>query len=113
MEGAWTVFEELSGGLADRPGDDWVRLADGGDLIHAGYNDAIAWAEFVQVDRGQLVRHFMQDEDDPSAAVDIGRLPEEAGAPWTRWTDVARWVDEKDGDFTARARGLLWIHQVA
>jgi hypothetical protein len=31
--GPWTVLEELSGGLAGRPTQDWVRLADGGDLI--------------------------------------------------------------------------------
>jgi hypothetical protein len=31
--GTWTVFEEISGGLAGRPAEDWVRLADGGDLV--------------------------------------------------------------------------------
>ena len=45
--GPWTVFEELSGGLAARPAENWVRLADGGDLIYAGYNDAIGYGELV------------------------------------------------------------------
>ena len=79
--GPWTVFEELSGGLAARPAEDWVRLADGGDLVYAGYNDAIGYGEFVRVDRGQLVRQFLQDEQDPTADVDVGKLPEEAGEP--------------------------------
>jgi hypothetical protein len=81
-EGPWTVFEELSGGLAARPAEDWVRLADGGDLIYAGYNDAIGYGELVRVDAGKLVRQFLQDEQDPSADVDVGRLPEEAAEPW-------------------------------
>jgi hypothetical protein len=30
--GQWTVFEELSGGLALRPAESWLELAQGGDL---------------------------------------------------------------------------------
>jgi len=26
-------------------------------------------------------------------------------------TDVARWVDDEEEDFTGRERGLLWIHR--
>lgn len=110
--GAWTVFHELSGGLAARAGEDWVRLADGGDLVFAGYNDAIGYGELVQVERGQLVRQFLQDEQDPSANVNVGRLPEEAQQGWAHWADVAKWVDE-DEEFAVPDRGLLWIHQVA
>ena len=110
--GAWTVFEELSGGLAARAGDDWVRLADGGDLVFAGYNDAIGYGELVLVERGQLVRQFLQDEQDPSADVNVGKLPEEAEQRFDRWPDVAKWVDE-DEELTVSDRGLLWIHRVA
>jgi hypothetical protein len=109
--GPWTVFEELSGGFGARPAEDWVRLADGGDLVYAGYNDAIGYAELIRVDRGQLVRHFLQDEQDPSADVDVGKLPEEAGEPLAHWADVAKWVDEAEEDFTGRDRGWLWIHR--
>jgi hypothetical protein len=109
--GPWTVFEELSGGLAARAAEDWVRLADGGDLVYAGYNDAIGYGEFVRVDGGRLVRHFLQDEQDPGADVNVGRLPDEAAAPWVHWADVATWVDEEDEEFTARERGWLWIHR--
>jgi hypothetical protein len=111
--GPWTVFEELSGGLGARPAEDWVRLADGGDLVYAGYNDAIGYGEFVRVDRGQLVRQFLQDEQDPSGDVNVGRLPEEAGDPLAHWADVAKWLDEAEEDFTGRERGLLWIHRTA
>lgn len=108
----WTVFQEVSGGLSGRAGDDWVRLADGGDLVYAGYNDAIGYGELVQVRRGQLVRRFLQDEQDPSANVDLGRLPEEVQQPFNHWADVASWVDDDD-ELTVSDRGLLWIHRVA
>jgi hypothetical protein len=108
--GDWTVFQELSGGLAACTGDDWVRLADGGDLVFAGYNDAIGYGELVLVERGQLVRQFLQDEQDPSADVNVGRLPEEAEQRFVRWADVAQWVDE-DEAFAVSDRGLLWIHR--
>jgi hypothetical protein len=111
--GPWTVFEEISGGLGARPADDWVRLADGGDLVYAACNDAIGYGELVRVERGQLVRQFLQDEQDPSADVDIGKLPEEADEPIADWTDVAKWVEEEEDKFTGRQRGWLWIHRGA
>jgi hypothetical protein len=109
--GGWTVFEELSGGLGARPVEDWVRLADGGDLVYAGYNDAIGYGELIRVDRGRLVRQFLQDEQDPDADINVGRLPDEADRPLARWSDVAMLVDEEDEGFTGRARGWLWIHR--
>jgi hypothetical protein len=109
--GPWIVFEEVSGGLAGRSAENWVRLANGGDLLYAGYNDAIGYGEFVEVDGGRLVRHFLQDEQDPGANVNVGRLPEEAAAPWGHWADVAGWMDEEDRSLTARERGWLWIHR--
>ena len=110
--GDWTVFQELSGGLAARAAEDWIRLADGGDLVFAGYNDAIGYGELVLVERGEVVRHFLQDEQDPSADVNVGRLPEEAQQRFVHWADAAAWVDE-DEVFTVSDRGLLWIHRVA
>ena len=109
--GPWTVFDELSGGLGDRPAAEYLRLADGGDLVYASYNDAIAFGELVLIERGALVRHFVQDDEDPGAAIDVGRLPEEGRKRFTDWTDVAGWVDEKDDELTGRERGWLWIHQ--
>ncbi len=111
--GPWTVFEELSGGLAARPAGDWLRLADGGDLVYAGYNDAIGYAELVRVDGGRLLRQFLEDEQDPGANVNLGRLPEEIGEPLSNWIDVASWVEQDEEELGVSARGLRWIHQVA
>jgi hypothetical protein len=111
VSGPWTVFEEISGGLAARTAADWLRLANGGDLVFASYNDAIPYAELVVVEGGQLVRHFLEDEQEPSENVDVGRLPEEAVEPMTHWPDAAKWVDEKEESFTGRERGWLWIHR--
>ena len=59
------------------------------------------------------MRQFLQDEQDPSADVDIGKLPEEADEPISDWTDVAKWVEEEEDKFTGRQRGWLWIHRAA
>ena len=109
--GPWTVFEELSGGLAVREPEDWLRLADGGDLVFAGYNDAIGYGEIVYVKGGQLVRRFLDDEQEPGANVDVGRLPEEAGQPFANWIDVAGWVDQDEEELGASEQGWLWIHR--
>jgi hypothetical protein len=109
--GDWTVFEELSGGLGSRPAEDWLRLADGGDLIYIACNDAIGYGELVQVNGGKLVRQFLQDEQDPSGDVSVGQLPDEEDQPIVDWTDIAFRLEEREEDFTARDRGWLWIHQ--
>ena len=89
-----------------------MRLADGGDLVFAGYNDAIGYGELVLIERGKLVRQFLQDEQDPSANVNVGTLPEESRQSFVHWADAANWVDE-DEDFATCDRGFLWIHQAA
>jgi hypothetical protein len=112
--GPWTVFEELSGGLAARTAEQWLQLADGGDLVYAGYNDAIGYGEFVYVQSGSLVRHFLQDEQDPSADTDMGRLPQEGDEPFLEWVDVAAWVDRDTEELvTGAEQGWLWIHRAA
>jgi hypothetical protein len=45
------------------------------------------------------------------ADVNVGKLPEEAVTPITRWTHAARWVDEQELAFAGRERGV--IHQAA
>jgi hypothetical protein len=66
----------------------------------------------VVIDGGRLRRQFLQDEQDPSADVNAGALPEEADEPLVDWVDVARWVEQDKEEFTPTERGLLWIHQV-
>jgi hypothetical protein len=109
--GTWTVIEELSGGLGARPAAAWLALADGGDLVYAGYNDTIAYAELVVVENGRLARHFLQYEEDPSTNADVGRLPEEAGKPFGDWMDVLGWVEDDEEKLARSEQGWLWIHR--
>ena len=108
---SWTVIEELSGGLAPRSPDSWLELAQGGDLIYAGYNDTVPYAELIVVEQGKLVRRFLQDEQDPSEDVNEGRLPEEAKEPFEDWPDVAAWVDTDADKLDPVEQGWLWIHE--
>ena len=112
--GAGTVFEELSGGLELRSEQQWLELADGGDLVFAAYNDAIGYGELLCITSGELVRHFLQDDQDASASIDVGRLPEEDEEedPLKDWTDVALWVETReDVLFPGAEQGWLWIHR--
>jgi hypothetical protein len=111
--GPWTVFEELSGGLGVRPAESWLELAQDGDLVYAGCNDTVPYAELVVVEHGRLVRQFLQDEQDASADVNVGRLPEEAGEPFGSWIDVMGWVEEEEEKLARPKEGWLWIHRVA
>jgi hypothetical protein len=66
------------------------------NLVYAGYNDAIAYAELVVVELGRLVRHYLQDEQDPSQDSDFGQLPEEARQRFESWIDVMSWIEEDE-----------------
>ena len=110
--GPWTVFEELSGGLGARTAEQWLQLADGGDLVYAGYNDAIGYGELVYVEGGKLVRRFLEDEQEPGEDTNEGRLPRKDDEPLASWIDVARWVDQDmDELVTGADQGWLWIHR--
>lgn len=111
--GPWTVIEELSGGLALRPADSWLELAQGGDLVYAGYNDTVPYAQVVMVEQGRLVRQYLQDEQDSSADVDIGQLPEEAKQRFQDWIDAMAWVEADEEKLDRPEEGWLWIHQAA
>ena len=109
--GSWTVIEELSGGLAERPSESWLELADGGDMVYAGYNDTVPYAQLIVIERGKLVREFLQDEQDSSQNVNLGLLPEEAAKPLETWIDGARWVELDELELARPEQGWLWIHQ--
>ena len=108
--GSETVIEELSGS-SDRSAPEWVALAEGGDLVYASYNDSINFAELIVVEKGRLVRHILDNEDDPSTNVNIGRLPEEAKDPMNDWIDVTGWVEADDDKLAHAEQGWLWIHE--
>lgn len=111
--GPWTVFEELSGGLALRSAESWLELAQGGDLVYAGYNDTVPYAQLLMVEQGRLIRQYLQDEQDSSADVDVGRLPEEAKEPFGDWIDVMGWVEADEDELVRPEKGWLWIHRAA
>ena len=111
--GPWTVIEELSGGLALRPAESWLELAQGGDLVYAGYNDTVPYAQVVMVEGGRLIREYLQDEDDPSADVDLGALPEEAWESFGGWSDAMGWVEADEEKLDRPQQGWLWIHRAA
>ena len=106
-----TVIQELSGGLATRPVESWLELAEGGDLVYAGYNDTVPYAQLIVVERGRLVRQFLQDEQDSSQDVNEGRLPKESRKRMETWIDGAEWVEEDELELTRPEEGWLWIHQ--
>jgi hypothetical protein len=109
--GPWAVVEEISGGLDERSAEDWLTLAEGGDLIFACYNDAISYALIVVVENGRLVRHCLRDEEEPSANLDVGQLPEETERPLVDWTDLVEWVENDEEKLGRSEQGWLWIHQ--
>lgn len=109
--GPWTVIEELSGGLALRPAESWLAFAQGGDLVYAGYNDTVPYAQVIMVEGGRLIRQYLQDEQDPSEDVDIGGLPEEAWESFGNWIDAMGWVEADEEKLDRPEQGWLWIHQ--
>jgi hypothetical protein len=111
--GPWTVLEELSSGLESRSGESWLQLAQGGDVVYAGYNDSVPYAQLIVVEQGRLVRQYLQDEQDSSADVDVGQLPEEAKHRFQNWIDVMGWVEEDEAKLDRPEQGWLWIHRAA
>ena len=109
--GEWAIIEEVSGGLALRPAESWLDLAQGGDLVYASCNDALPYALLVVIENGRLVRHYMQDEQDPTSDVDIGRLPEEAKSPFESWISAMGWIEEEELGRERPDQGWLWIHR--
>jgi hypothetical protein len=111
--GPWTVFEEISGGLAVRSPESWLELAQNDELVYAGYNDTVPYAQIIVVQHGRVVRNFLQDEQDPSADVDVGQLPEEERKPFENWIDATYWVETDEEKLTRPDEGWLWIHESA
>ena len=108
---SWTVIEELSGGLATRPAESWLQLAQEGDLVYAGYNDTVPYAQLITIEQGRLIRQYLQDEQDSTEDVDVGRLPDEASEPFADWIAVMAWVEADQDELAHPERGWLWIHR--
>ena len=61
------------------------------------------------VEGGRLVREFLQDEQDSSQDVNVGRLEEEAGKRLETWIDGVRWVEEDEEKLDRPEQGWLSI----
>ena len=85
-------------------------VAEGGDLVYAGYNDTVPYAQLIVVEQGRLVRQFLQDEQEPSEDVNVGRLAHEAKQPFEGWLDVMAWIEEDETTFERPDEGWFWIH---
>lgn len=76
---------------------------------YAGYNDAIGWAQLSHVEQGAVTRDFLDDEEQPASARNIGRLPLEQDQRIERWMDAAACFEEHEEQFDAAETGLLWL----
>lgn len=103
----WTVFEDMTGYLAATAVSEWLRLAGSDELIFAGYNDGIAWAELIVLRAGQVIREFREAAEAPEENINSGRLAFETASPISDWVDVAAFVDEDVLQY-GLDEGLLW-----
>jgi hypothetical protein len=104
--GEWTLFQDFSGVLGGVPGMAWAEFAGAEELIVAGYNDAVPYAELIVVREGEVVREFADDPSTPEQNVNRG-VWESEKEPFRTWVNVARFVDEDDLGFCER--GWLWV----
>lgn len=108
----WTVFDDLSGYLAVFSPYRWARLAQGDELVFAGYNDAVPYGQLFVVRGGEVVRDFLQDLKFPNQNVNSGRLEWEGDVPIDAWSDVAAFYDGDELSDAGAAEGLLWLFQL-
>lgn len=88
----WTVFEDLSGGYSFIDPEHWKKFAGTDELVFAGYNDAMLYAEMIVIENGSLTKYFVECADIPEENVNEGD-----GVPGIdSWIDVASFVDSDD-----------------
>ena len=104
----WTVFEDQTGYLSAITADRWRALAGGAELVFAGYDDTIPYGQLIAVTAGQVVREFLDDEEDPKDNVNRGTLPSEKRSPIRDWIAAVGFV-EGDEIVSMPDTGLLWM----
>lgn len=104
--GEWTLFQDLSGVLGAVPGKSWAEFAAGDELVMAGYNDSIPYAEMVVVREGVVVREFLDEPSRPHQNINRG-VSNFQGELFQSWVDVAGFVDEDD--LATCGQGWLWV----
>lgn len=103
----WSVFEDLSGSLGGTPADAWLKVAEGGSLVFAGYNDTVPYGELVVIEAGAVRRAFLEDRQDPTHDLDAGEDPRLGS-----WIDVASRVDEDPFLAAQPEQAWLWLLEV-
>lgn len=104
--GEWTLIQDLSGCLGGTPASEWLKFADGNELLFAGYNDAIGYGELVAVGGGKVLREFRNDKNAPHEDINVGRI-DSSNEPFTSWVQIAGFVDDDDLGFSDA--GWLWV----
>lgn len=104
----WAVFDDLTGHLASFSADQWRGLADNDELIFAGYNDSIPYGQLIVIRSGQVLREFLDNQQDPKQNINFGALDFEQKFPINNWITLAQFVD--DDEVAALPEiGLLWM----
>ena len=98
----WTIFEDLTGFLTSRSPEDWLKLAGVCELVFAGYNDAIRYAELIAISGGEIIQDFFFDDSEPLLLRNNGARVVDADS----WIDIAPFVDEDDLAYSDT--GFLW-----
>jgi hypothetical protein len=98
----WTVFEDMTGFLSSRAPEEWLKCAGVRDLVFAGYNDAIRYAELIAISDGEITQDFFFDDSDQLLSRNNGSGLVDADS----WIDIAAFVD--DDDLVYSDTGLLW-----
>lgn len=106
--GEWTVFEDQSGYLSAFTSDKWLELAGLDELVFAGYNDSIPSGHLIAIQKGQVIREFLDDTSKPQQCVNRGQLDFEALNPIKDWIGAASFVDD-DAIVSSPDYGLLWM----
>lgn len=104
----WTVFEDLTGYLASFSAEQWRVLAGNEELVFAGYNDAIPYGQLIVIRSGNVLREFLDNQQNPNQNVNRGRLDFEQQSPIDNWISLADFVDE-DEIASEPDTGLLWM----
>ena len=98
----WTTFEDMTGFLGSRSSENWSKFSGFHDLVFAGYNDAIQYAELIAIIGGEVIQDFFFDVSEPLLSRNNGTGLVDADS----WIDIAAFVDKDD--FAYSDTGLLW-----
>ena len=108
QSGEWTVFADQTGHLASFSADQWRSFAGRNEFVFAGYNDTVPYGQLTVIQNGNIVREFLDDQQDPGQNVNRGRLDSEKKYPIKDWITAASFVDE-DPIVSEPDTGLLWM----